>query len=97
VARDVLRVSDQKAWIIRRAVASMMTGRDTTDALLPTLKMPVLIGWGSLDRITPLSLGQTMHQLMPQSELAVIEGCGHMTPRDCTSALGPRVVDFLKR
>jgi len=97
VARDVVRVSEQRAWIIHRAVASMLTGQDTTDKLLPTLRMPVLIGWGSADRITPLALGNTMHHLIPNSELAVAEGCGHLAPRQCTHVLGPRVVAFLNR
>jgi pimeloyl-ACP methyl ester carboxylesterase len=97
VARDVVRVSDERAWIIHRAVDSMLTGRDTTDNLLPTLKMPVLLEWGSVDRITPLALGQKMHLLVPQSELVVADGCGHLAPRQCTNVLGPRMVDFLKR
>ncbi len=36
----------------------MLTGKDTTDSLLPELKMPVLILWGKEDRITPLDAGQ---------------------------------------
>lgn len=97
VVRDILRVSDQRAWVIRRALATMLTGRDTTDSLLPTLKMPVLLGWGSVDHITPLPLGTHMQALIPHAELAVAEGCGHMAPRDCTPILGPRVVAFLTK
>ena len=47
----------------------MLTGQDATDNMLPQLKMPVLIVWGDVDRITPLSQGETMHRLVPQSEL----------------------------
>jgi pimeloyl-ACP methyl ester carboxylesterase len=97
VVRDILRVSEQRAWVIHRAVASMMTGNDTTDNLLPTLKMPVLLGWGSVDRATPLNLGNRMQTLIPHAELAVAESCGHMAPRDCTQILGPRVVAFLQK
>jgi len=59
VARDILRVSDHRAWIIHRALDTMLTGQDATDKLLPQLKMPVLIVWGAEDKITPLSLGET--------------------------------------
>lgn len=97
VARDILRVSRERAWVIHRAVESMLTGRDTTDTLLPTLKMPVLLGWGTADKATPLELGTEMHRLIPHSELTLAEGCGHMAPRDCTTVFGPRVVEFLKR
>jgi pimeloyl-ACP methyl ester carboxylesterase len=75
----------------------MLTGQDTTDNLLPKLKMPVLIVWGAVDRVTPLSQGETMHRLVPQSELDVIPGCGHLAPGQCTGQIGPKVVEFLKR
>ena len=58
VAADILRVSRKRAWLIHRALDSMLTGRDTTDKLLPQLKMPVLIVWGALDHITPLEPGR---------------------------------------
>ena len=58
VARDILRRSNQHAWVIQRALDTMLTGRDATDTLLPQLKMPVLILWGKEDRITPLEQGR---------------------------------------
>jgi len=97
IARDVLRASGQNAWVIHRALASMLTGRDATDALLPTLKMPVLIVWGALDQVTPLDQGIRMHSLIPQSTLQVIPGCGHLAPRQCTPQIGPKVVDFIRQ
>jgi len=95
VANDILRASREHAWIIHRALDSMMTGRDTTDSLLPELKMPALIVWGSVDRITPLSEGQKMHQLIPQSQIDAIAGCGHLAPNECAGQIGPKVVAFL--
>ncbi len=97
VAKDILRTSSQHAWIIHRALDSMMTGRDTTDTLLPTLKMPVLIVWGDVDRITPLSEGQKMHQLISQSQINVISGCGHLAPNECANQISPQMVNFLKQ
>lgn len=97
VARDILRVSDHRAWIIRRALDSMLTGKDATDNMLPQLKMPVLIVWGELDKITPLEQGETMHKLVPQSELDVIPGCGHLAPGQCAAQIAPKVVGFLKQ
>jgi len=96
IAADILRVSRQRAWIIHRAIASMQTGRDTTDKLLPELKMPVLIVWGALDHAIPLSQGETMHRLIPQSQLEVVDGCGHLAPVQCADKIGPTVAHFLK-
>jgi pimeloyl-ACP methyl ester carboxylesterase len=97
VGRDILRLSKRRAWIIQRALDTMLTGQDATDNLLPRLKMPVLILWGEKDQITPLELGQKMHVLVPQSELDVFNGCGHLAPQQCAGEMGPRVVEFLKQ
>ena len=96
IASDILRVSRGDAWVIRRAIASMATGNDTTDKLLPDLKMPVLIVWGALDKAIPLSQGETMRQLIPQSQLEVIPACGHLAPVQCADLIGPTVAQFLK-
>jgi pimeloyl-ACP methyl ester carboxylesterase len=97
VARDILRRSRQHAWIIHRALASMLTGHDSTDALLPQLKMPVLLVWGAEDRATPLELGEKIHHLVPQSQLVPIPGCGHLAALQCVPNVAPAVVGFLKQ
>jgi pimeloyl-ACP methyl ester carboxylesterase len=96
IARNLLRNFRRNGWVVQRALATMLTAQDVVDKLLPQLKMPVLLVWGSLDRITPLALGQTMHRLIPQSELDVFPGCGHMAPIECSAALGPKVVAFAR-
>jgi pimeloyl-ACP methyl ester carboxylesterase len=97
IARDILRHSAMNAWVIHRALDSMRTGQDATDTLLPRLKMPVLIVWGAEDRIVPLSQGETIHHLVPRSELDVIPGCGHMAPTQCAAQIGPKVVEFVQQ
>jgi pimeloyl-ACP methyl ester carboxylesterase len=97
IAADLLRISRRNAWVIRRALDSMLTGRDATDKLLPGLKMPVLVVWGSEDRITPLSEGNAIHALVPQSQFELIPGCGHLAPDQCADKMGPGVADFLRQ
>ncbi|MGA2754624.1 MAG: alpha/beta fold hydrolase [Terracidiphilus sp.] len=95
MTRDILRISRRNAWVIKRALASMMTAQDVTDNLLPQLKMPVLIVWGSLDRIAPADQAQIMHKLIPQSQLDVIPGCGHMVPLQCSAEMDPAILQFV--
>jgi len=97
VARDIVRVSNERAWIIHRALDTMLTGQDATGNLLPQLKMPVLIVWGGEDKITPVDQGETMHRLIPQSEFDVIPGCGHLAPEQCAAQIAPKVVEFVKQ
>jgi pimeloyl-ACP methyl ester carboxylesterase len=94
VARDIIRTVGNGGWVIKRSIATMLTARDVTDSELPQLKMPVLIVWGSQDRIFPLDQAEKMHQLIPQSQLEVFPGCGHLAPLQCAGAMGPKVVKF---
>jgi len=97
VARDILRISAEHRWVTQRAIDTMLTGKDTTDSLLQEMKMPVLILWGKEDHITPLDEGKKMQQLIPESELLVYDGCGHLAPEQCAAAMGPTLVEFLKK
>jgi pimeloyl-ACP methyl ester carboxylesterase len=97
VVRDILRNSRRHAWVIKRALDTMLTAADVTDKLLPELKMPVLVEWGGVDRITPVVEAETIHRLIPQSRLDVIAGCGHLAPLECAAPIGPNVVGFLKQ
>jgi len=97
VARDVLRHLRSNAWIVKRAMGSMLKGQDATDSLLPGLKMPVLLVWGEKDRVTPLVQAEKMHSLAPQSELVVIPGCGHLAPLQCAPQIGPKLVEFVRQ
>ena len=96
IVRDILRISRRNAWVIKRALATMKTGQDVTDNLLPQLKMPVLIIWGSLDQIAPVDQAQTMHKLIPQSQLDVIPGCGHMVPLQCSAEMDQAALQFIQ-
>jgi pimeloyl-ACP methyl ester carboxylesterase len=73
----------------------MLSARDVMDAQLPSLKMPVLILWGELDKITPVREGYAIHALIPQSRIEVAPGCGHIAPQQCASLFGPEMVRFL--
>ncbi len=97
VGRDILRVSNHRAWIIHRALATMLTGQDATDKIVPQLKMPVLILWGGEDKITPVSQGEVLHQMLPQSKFDVIQGCGHLAPGQCAEQMAPEVVEFVNQ
>jgi pimeloyl-ACP methyl ester carboxylesterase len=96
VVEDMLRLSRDYGWVVKKALASMLTAKDVMDDDLPSLKMPVLILWGDQDKITPLSEGLTMHSLIPGSWLHVASGCGHVAPASCVDQLGPALTSFLK-
>lgn len=94
-ARDLLRGFAREDWIMARALKSMYTGKDLMDGRMSTVKMPVLLIWGSQDVLTPRSIGEEMHQAMPQSVLKIVDGCGHLAPVECSGEVGPSIINFL--
>ena len=45
--------------------------------VLPSVKAPTLLIWGTADTATPLSDGELMEKLIPDAGLVKIEGAGH--------------------
>ncbi|NOY74922.1 MAG: alpha/beta hydrolase, partial [Kiritimatiellaeota bacterium] len=41
-----------------------------------------VIIWGQNDKVLPLSLGKRLHNDIPDSELIILEGCGHNPPEE---------------
>ena len=74
----------------------MEGGKDLLDGRLGSLKEPLLIVWGSDDQLLPLAVGEQMHELDPQSELDILQGCGHLAPKTCPDRAAAVTVDFLK-
>ncbi len=96
IRRDTLRKMAQGQWVVDRGMVSMQTGKDFLDDRLSGLTEPLLIVWGSDDELLPLALGQQMHTLYPQSELDIVQGCGHLAPKTCPDRVASATADFLK-
>jgi pimeloyl-ACP methyl ester carboxylesterase len=96
IARSALRKFAAQQWVIDRGMNSMYTGRDLVDDRLSGFPEPLLIVWGSDDRLIPVSVAEQMHSLDPRSELDVMEGCGHLAPGLCTTRVAAVTVAFLK-
>jgi pimeloyl-ACP methyl ester carboxylesterase len=96
VARDVARRMRPNLWIVQRCMQSMTGGGDVLDGQLGALRMPVLIIWGKQDLVIPLSCGEEMHRQMPQSLLAIFDGCGHLAPVECGGRILPEILRFLE-
>ena len=47
--------------------------------LLPLIKVPSLLIWGTDDTATPISDGETFERLIPDSGLVKINGAGHFS------------------
>ena len=95
IQRAIFRYVDRHGWVVRRNMDSMLTGQALLDHKLGALHMPVLIVWGQEDHLLPVSMGEQIHRDVPQSEMEVFVGCGHLGPEQCAGRMAPVVNGFL--
>lgn len=96
VARDLTRRMKTRGWVIQRTVDSMMKKKDLLDGKLSAIKQPVLITWGAEDALLPLSTAYEMAKEMPQADLEVFQGCGHLAPARCVHRVSGKTLEFLE-
>jgi pimeloyl-ACP methyl ester carboxylesterase len=91
-----VRKLQKNAWVIRRSMSAMTSGKDLLDFRLYKISQPMLIMWGAEDELIPLSVGRSIHQSVPQSVLDVVDGCGHLAPEECPRPVIAGTVEFFK-
>lgn len=79
--------------IIRTARA---TQRNYVTDILPEIKTPVLLIWGTDDQITPMHVAEEFHRSLPNSQLATIDKCGHAPMMEHPEKFNSIVEAFLK-
>ena len=79
-------------------VAALETLRDRPDSrdTLPTIDVPVLVGVGTEDRLTPPSDSEEMVAALPNARFLRIEGAGHLSPLERPDEVGVAVAAFLE-
>lgn len=95
IQHAIFRYVAQHGWVVKRNMDSMLTGEDLLDNKLGALTMPMLIVWGQQDHLIPVSVGEQIHRDVPQSEMEVFVGCGHLAPEQCSGRIAPVVNGFL--
>ena len=95
IAHAIFHYVALHGWVVQRSMHSMLTGHALLDGKLGALKMPMLIVWGKQDHLIPVSVAEDIHHEVPQSELEIFDGCGHLAPNLCASRVGPVVKGFL--
>jgi pimeloyl-ACP methyl ester carboxylesterase len=70
--------------------------REDFTGLMPRIKTPTLLVWGENDQDTPVSSGIKMQQLIPGSELVILEHAGHFSFIDQANQFNLLVKRFLR-
>jgi 3-oxoadipate enol-lactonase len=82
------------AGAIAGAIRALMSRPDSTP-LLASIHVPTLIMVGDQDVLTPRALSEDMQRTIAGSELAVIEGAGHLTNLERPAAFDAALARFL--
>lgn len=77
-----------------RAAVECLPGHDVRDRLY-TIDQPALVIVGELDRETPVEYSRMLADGLPNSELRVMPGVGHLTPSEAPDEFTALVSDFL--
>ena len=63
---------------------------------LENIIAPTLLVFGSEDKLTPVKIGERMQQAIPNAQLEVIEGAGHLVNIECPEEFNRIVLQFLQ-
>jgi pimeloyl-ACP methyl ester carboxylesterase len=63
---------------------------------ITAVKNPTLVLWGERDTVAPLRTGRLLAAVLPQSQLTVFEGSGHVPMDDVAEQFNKTVLDFLR-
>ena len=57
---------------------------------------PTLLLWGRQDKIVSLAVGKRLHQVIKNSQLLVIDKCGHAMPEKQPEQAAKAILQFTK-
>ncbi len=66
-----------------------------TEAEIVAITAPVLIVWGDEDRLIPVAAGQWMARVMPNAQIIVYPGIGHLPQEEAPAATLDDLVEWL--
>lgn len=79
---------------VMRQTLVKVVNEDLCD-LMPNVKAPTLLVWGTADDATPLSDALIMEKLMPEAGLVKFEGAGHYSFLECREQFGRVLCSFM--
>jgi hypothetical protein len=62
--------------------------------LLPRVKVPTLLVWGAEDKIAPRRILNALADALPNSQVEIFEGVGHLLPAEAPDRLASRILEL---
>ena len=86
-----------RAQNVLTALRKWQTDVESLRSVIPQLRIPTLLVWGTSDRAVDPRSADALRQHMPQSELKLIPGAGHLPFEEAPQQFSDAVLEFLSR
>ncbi len=93
---EVFEITNSRIKVIKIIALAKSAIRNNLGEELGQIKVPTLLIWGKNDKVTPLFVAEDFHKLIPNSELAFIDQCGHAPMMEVPNAFNEILEQFLK-
>lgn len=95
-SEDMLNSAYGEGHGAEQRIAAMALLDADFSPLLPRVSAPVLILWGSADRVAPLRTGHVLLRRLQHARLEIIEGAGHVPAREQPEVFKRLLLNFLQ-
>jgi 2-hydroxy-6-oxonona-2,4-dienedioate hydrolase len=94
---EVFEIVNNRNKVIRMIVMAKSALRHNLREEIVRMQLPVCLIWGKEDSITPAFVGEEFHKLLPDSELNIVEHCGHAPMMEKPEEFNGILARFLKK
>jgi len=94
---EVYNTVNDRNKVVRTLAIAKSAIRHNMAKDLPNITMPACIIWGTEDIVTPPSVGEDFHKLLPNSSLYWIEKCGHAAMMEHPDKFNELVSEWLTK
>lgn len=93
---EVLATLDDRNKCFHIIKTAKKTQRSSVADILPEIHQPVLLLWGSNDKITPPSVAEQFERLLPNATLVYLPKCGHAAMMEQPEQFNETLTEFLR-
>ena len=94
---EVYEIVDNRLKALKIIALAKSAIRNNLGEELNQIKQPALLIWGNNDAITPPFVGREFQRLIPNSELHLVDKCGHAPMMEVPDEFNSILHKFLKR
>jgi pimeloyl-ACP methyl ester carboxylesterase len=94
---EVYEICNNRNKAMRVISMARSAMKENLGGTLHRLTMPVLLIWGREDKITPPFVGEEFHKLLTNSELVMLDQCGHAPMMEKPQEFNVILDEFLQR